>query len=510
MKRARFIFPLAYLFIVALLFFLPGRSALDWRLFSALFRGAAPPWPEDIVVMDVPRTGADGRFSLIDYRRRVADRMQQLAAGTHGTPRAVVFDIVFGRESEEAERLSAGMRALGARGIRRFATVDVRERAGSGGGFVAAALQQVDGVGHTEFGTRAGVLLYPLQRQSASGATVDALPLRVAADVYGIRDDSGARSAAVRLGARDALRAHLLRATDAADAPRLDGRIVIVGSLDDDAERFDTRSGPELLAWALAARIARVDTLPGAQPLDAPWLALALTVVVPGLAVLVFNSVRRRIATPARNRIAAGVATTAGLLALAAVVATLLALGHLYAQVTLTALGVGVAVALAWVVAFQSELLASLQADLESGKLQTSERYDVFVSYSHEPANAKWVENNLVRPLAQARHADGRPFTVFFDTRNLRLGDFWYRRLALAIAGSRHFVPVYSDDYFSRAFCLHEMTLALARSAQKPDFILPLLRTDTPIPAGYEHIQYIDARTADFASRLVERCKMPA
>ena len=204
MKRARFIFPLAYLFIVALLFFLPGRSALDWRLFSALFRGAAPPWPEDIVVMDVPRTGADGRFSLIDYRRRVADRMQQLAAGTHGTPRAVVFDIVFGRESEEAERLSAGMRALGARGIRRFATVDVRERAGSGGGFVAAALQQVDGVGHTEFGTRAGVLLYPLQRQSASGATVDALPLRVAADVYGIRDDSGATAGLALLDQMDA------------------------------------------------------------------------------------------------------------------------------------------------------------------------------------------------------------------------------------------------------------------------------------------------------------------
>lgn len=508
MKRARFVYPFAYLLILALLFFLPGRGALDWRLFSALYRGASPPWPEDIVVIDVPRTDADGRFSLIDYRRRVADLMQRLAAGSQGTPRAVVFDIVFGRESEEAGRLAEGMRALGARGVRRFAAVDLRERPGGGADPIAPALQQVDGVGHTEFGTRAGVLLYPLQRKSASGTTVDALPLRVAADLYGIHDDSGARSAAVRLGARDALPAHLLREIGARDAPRLDGRIVIVGSLADDDARFDGRSGPELLAWALAARIARVDTLPGAQPLDAPWLALALTIAVPGLAVLVFNGVRRRIRAPARNRIAAIVALSAGLATLAAVVAALLALGHLYAQVTLTALGLGVAVALAWVAAFQGELLASLQADLESGKLQASERYDVFISYSHEPANAKWVEDNVVRPLSQARHADGRPFTVFFDTRNLRLGDFWYRRLALAIAGSRHFVPVYSDDYFLRAFCLHEMTLALARSAQKPEFILPLLRTDKPVPAGYEHIQYIDARAGAFIERLIERCKM--
>jgi hypothetical protein len=50
---------------------------------------------------------------------------------------------------------------------------------------------------------------------------------------------------------------------------------------------------------------------------------------------------------------------------------------------------------------------------------------------------------------------------------------------------------VYSDDYFDKAFCVHELTLALARSAQKAQFILPLLRTAKPVPPGYDHIQHI-------------------
>jgi hypothetical protein len=69
------------------------------------------------------------------------------------------------------------------------------------------------------------------------------------------------------------------------------------------------------------------------------------------------------------------------------------------------------------------------------------------------------------------------------------------------------YLPIVIILYFLPGWCLREMTLALARGAQKPDFILPLLRTARPIPAGHEHIQYIDRAREDFIGRLVARCR---
>jgi hypothetical protein len=229
--------------------------------------------------------------------------------------------------------------------------------------------------------------------------------------------------------------------------------------------------------------------------------------VLPAGSAVVFRAVRSRMkGTRARTWWASCAAVLFSLVCLIILVAVIYALGHLYTQVTLVFIAVIVAVAIACFAVFHEELLASLQADLESGKLQAAESYDVFISYSRDSGNAKWVEEQVFKPLCAARRVDGTPLNIFFDTRSIRVGDFWYRRLALAIAGSRYFVAVYSDDYFKKAFCLHELTLALARSAQKPDFVLPLLRTSNPVPPGFDHIQHIDVRQKpDFIEELLAR-----
>jgi hypothetical protein len=45
----------------------------------------------------------------------------------------------------------------------------------------------------------------------------------------------------------------------------------------------------------------------------------------------------------------------------------------------------------------------------------------------------------------------------------------------------------------STKLCNHEITLAMARCAQRPDFVLPIRRTSKPMPEGYGHIQHVDA-----------------
>lgn len=507
----------AFLLCVVVLYFLPGWRTLDWQIFAALQRGETTPWSAEIEVIDVPYLRPDGRFSLVEYRVRLQQLMEHLAAAQQGKPKAVIFDIAFGEETEGAAALLAGLRTLGREGIRRYGAIDVDGEDGTKA-LPSSPRQLMDGVGHTRFERRGSVLLYAPQLRSDEGMVIEALAVRAAADLYATKERFAAPRVAVRLGAPSVLHDHLWHWREAGDpagrlipdAPHkdasLDGRIVIVGSLEKDADRFDGRTGPELLGWALSGRIARADSITGPQPLDAPALALALLVLVPALSASAFLAARKRIHLAARTPLAALVAATGAALVLAAVVAVLVALGRLYAQVTLVMLASLAAIAFAWLHAFQREALASLHADLEGGKLQAAESYDVFISYSREPRNAQWVEAQVYKPLSLAHHPDGRPLKVFFDTRSLRLGDFWYRRLALAIAGSRHFVAVYSDDYFDKSFCLHEMTLALARSAQKADFILPLLRTSKPIPAGYEHIQYIDARQPGFIDEIVARC----
>jgi TIR domain len=508
-------YPLVFIVALGVLFFLPAWRAADWALFSALHNATVPRWSEEVSLVDVPYYERDGNSSLIGYRRRVAALMQHLAAGSQGTPRVVLFDIDFIEQSEGAEHLVRGLQALAQRGVRVYAARDPFEHQPSTAN--RAVLRHLHGVGHTAFGTRGGVLLYRAEITRRDNTTLTALPIRVTRDIFQLPEAALPETLAVRLGATDAARAHSARwghgagalvPLDASAAVALDQRFVIVGSFAADADRFDARSGPELLAWALLARLARSDAQVGPRVLDSPWLYAFLLIVVPGLSAVSFRAAYKRLAgRPRAPLFSSALAITAGIATLAGMVAALFALGHLYCQVTLPAIGVLIAVALASLAAFSRELLASLQADLESGRLQASETYDVFISYSREPRNAQWVEEQVFKPLLAARHSDGTPFKVFFDTRNLRLGDFWYRRLALAIAGSRYFVPVYSDDYFDKAFCMHEMTLALARSAQKANFILPLRRTQKPVPAGYEHIQHVDVGARpDFIDEIIAHC----
>jgi len=519
--RLRLAYLLVYVLILSAVFFVPAWRSLDWKLFSTLHQSTAPQWSEELAIIDVPYLNDRGQFSLVDFRSRIGALMSHLADGAQGRPQAVLLDIAFGREVEGIEHVTSGLEKLAKAGVKRYAAIDLSAKRPFAGTVdsLSAPLRYVDGVAHTQFQQRSGVLVYASELHRTDGTVISAMPIRVAKDLFGRPEAATEETITVRIGPKDAHLLHTLKWQRRADKQQrlsplvesvpasIDKHLVIVGSLDEDSNRFAGRSGPELLAWALLARMARTDAAVGPRPLDSPVLFAGLLIVLPAGSVFAFRVLRSWLGGQRRRTWSAAAAILLGLCCLVILVAALFALGRLYTQVTLVFIGIVVSVALAGFSVFHRELLASLEADLESGKLQTAETYDVFISYSREASNAKWVEEHVYKPLLAARRADGTPLNIFFDTRNIRVGDFWYRRLALAVAASRYFVPVYSDDYFDKAFCVHELTLALARSAQKAQFILPLLRTAKPIPPGYDHIQHIDVATQpQFIEEVVAWC----
>ena len=95
---------------------------------------------------------------------------------------------------------------------------------------------------------------------------------------------------------------------------------------------------------------------------------------------------------------------------------------------------------------------------------QTSDVYDIFISYAHE--EREWVWEHVYQPLLRCRsRMEGRRPRVFIDdsedglvsNRNIQPA------LANALTNSRKIILVYSDIYFQKDYCRWEMGLALDR-----------------------------------------------
>ena len=83
----------------------------------------------------------------------------------------------------------------------------------------------------------------------------------------------------------------------------------------------------------------------------------------------------------------------------------------------------------------------------------------------------------------------------------------WFRRLGTAIDESAVFVPIYSEDYFVRGFCLWERDLAEIKLVKQKDFkMYPILHGQCDVPVPYRQVQWADANNnPDFFEGLKEK-----
>ncbi len=433
-------------------------------------------------------------------------------------PRVVLLDIWISNNPDGAPALAQGITALQAKGAKVYAAVEPKNRQGKlAADYMAWHLAPLyanllDGHGHTQLEFGFGMLKYQreLRLPGAAGETVlPALPVLAAVAQANVTQADALPASLVIPVGDDALfkplTHHLAQAAGQFHPPIPPGAApshVIVGSFQEDSDNALQRPGPLLLAWALSDLLAGKASV-AREALNHPLALLGLAALGLLWAIaafaLAFRVVRTRVA-PARWRAAAAglalaaFALTAGLL-LGAGGIVLLAGRVIPVALPLACAALGTLAA--WLAARRWITNEQVRRELAGNGEERAVQYDVFVSYAHDPAEHKaWVKRVLVAPLVALRHADGRPYKVFFDETEIKVGRQWKSEIELALLGSVCFVAVYSERYFGRPYCREEIELADQLRIEGRLRMFPVARTVDGVPERYlRKAQYLDART---------------
>ena len=128
-----------------------------------------------------------------------------------------------------------------------------------------------------------------------------------------------------------------------------------------------------------------------------------------------------------------------------------------------------------------------------------SDRYDVFISYSHTQA---LMANFLVSTLKTHTPTP----SIFINSERLSPGTSWPTEIATALDASRRVVALYSPDYWASRMCKLELSAAWARQTDSGQTVLfPLLLEEVAIPYLFRTLQHVDCRIND-KGRLADAC----
>jgi hypothetical protein len=494
---------------------------LDWRVLAWLGDRVAPQFSPDVGIVDVAWDPSD----IARNRLRIADFLDGLVK-SGARPAAVILDVEFDPCQTQpcGEPMESARSALVSsieRAVRVFPVFATEEPSVGRDDQVSGPVDRQDpqiyaalsGAAHTRFTSipdSEGLfyrLCYPgVPVADANGSIqgTEAVWSMVARVLMTPREFASAppcddSHVAVRVG--DGSEETVYRFSDArtfGHFSQFDPQsYAIVGTLAFDRSAFAQRSGPELLGWALSNAIDQGSLVGKTRYYDAQPQNAMLLVLVPvfaGLTVIAFAAaffvLRRTRLRSFRGRlpILAGVAAgAAGLAIFAGFEAWMLASHHLQPQVTLVSIGVIASAALCGV---RGRQIQRDEAEAIEPPPEETYDYDVFISYAHE--EGAWVSEHVYRAFRDAVLPDERKLSVFFDTSSIRSGTSWQTKLALAIDGSKFIVPVYSDIYFTKAYCLFEIKRAhrkwvLAGEASR--CVLPIMRGHPKIYAPVDDIQ---------------------
>ena len=181
------------------------------------------------------------------------------------------------------------------------------------------------------------------------------------------------------------------------------------------------------------------------------------------------------------------------------------ALGYLYPRVTLVAVGVMLAVALAWLSARQAALRSAVEMQIDDQREVLAPQYDFFISYSRTPDNARWVAKTYMSCCeAASSDASGRPLRVFFDTEDIKAGASWYATPGDGNQQQQAFRCRIQRTTSAKVLPASKWSAAIRRVNQN-DFIIPVLRENSSqVPAEFDHVQFVDARDdRDFIDQVL-------
>jgi hypothetical protein len=446
-------------------------------------------------------------------------------------PSVVAIDVEFfanAGDPAQVRRLSQAVSALYDRGISVYGSIlpynqpGIAQARDAAGAPVEELDQHFSGFGHTQLFTLPlfpSVAWYEPTLLLPSGQELQALPLSIQEGISG-HANLAASSQQTRVFSVGSHAAFLgaVRTVPLDSSRRKFSKFdwLVIGDLPAEKAALSKRPGGaaardrtgfELVTWAISD-FKRQLVQRRFATLDDSRLMIAMVVQSSALAVILFRFAFARLRTRRYCYALSFLAASAGsFAALVILVGALYASGTVYSRVSLVCCGIVTASALAARQAADDErhlrFLTSVASEARA-KRAGALRYDVFVSYAHEPENTRWIEEQVLGILSAARGPDGELLRIFFDRESLGVGTLWYDRISEAVQTSRYFVPIYSKTYFQRWFCRDEIELALLRLEQSPDFIVPVSRVGPRIPRRYADLQYVDAvRDREFMAKVL-------
>lgn len=145
---------------------------------------------------------------------------------------------------------------------------------------------------------------------------------------------------------------------------------------------------------------------------------------------------------------------------------------------------------------------------LVTGVAEGGQKYDVFISYSHSQSD--WVFKNVYEPLAAYRKPNGDKLSIFFDKNSIGVGEAFTAKYMWAIVDTKCFLPIFSEDYYTKNHCKNEMDCAMKRWVEKLVTIHAIAFSFKAVPEAYNSINYIDINSnpefiEDIKKQLAEK-----
>ena len=459
---------------------------------------------EDIVLIDIPhKTNAKVSFDRGDFRKRLSNLLDSIGAhhDTNDGPDAVVLDIYFKNEKEGLDTLKSALKRLTEKGVKVYGVYDMTEYES----IIFEKNEELQAVEiyenyltgtrlHTIFEQKSGVLYYQSElkfpTKDGGYAFIESVASKVAGDV-GKKNTpliTESRGFVVPLGDEKSIERQTYHFTPLGDSTAggkfsadivMNDKILLIGSLE--ADYLDTweKTGTHLVAWALFDQL-NANSL-AKQPLNKPAVILGLILFFSFFTVLLFALLFKYVkAIQTKPLVIAVLAFLISAVFLLGVGAIISAMGNVL-PLGLALFGILLASILSWRFAYKF---------LVTGVAPGSEKYDVFISYSH--GNSDWVVKNVFEPLKKFRNRDGDKLKIFFDTKSIGIGEAFTSKYMWGIVDSKVFIPIISEEYYGKNHCRNEMDLAYKRSVEKLLDILPIVFSYEAVPEIYAHINFLD------------------
>lgn len=134
-----------------------------------------------------------------------------------------------------------------------------------------------------------------------------------------------------------------------------------------------------------------------------------------------------------------------------------------------------------------------------------SYQHHVFVSYRREDRWTPWTRDYFRRELSAylQQELQEKP-DIFVDDR-IHVGADYVAALAENLAHSRAMVAIFSADYFTSQWCLHELDLMLDRAGGAAGLVVPVVVHDCDkLPPPVSRIQCADLKQFRITRMFVE------